>query len=191
LNVWAAQMKGIRKASLVVILYAACRHAPQQTIDLSQVLRLETTSSPSEVIAGETIEATYELHNFSERPLDLCSASGVSIMLKSESPPYLWPMLLHGLTTDVECSGPIHIERGGTIMFHERGTVRRDLPDSHPALLGRLTVWCARRLSCRETTLESSVMLHVVRMPSTSLPHRTRPGALLLSNTFRFAGSGR
>jgi hypothetical protein len=164
-------MKSLTTA-LLVIVCGACRHA-QPPIDLSQVLRLETASAPSEVRAGETIEATYKLLNLSSLPLELCSASGVSIMLKSESPAYLWPMLLHGLTTDVECSGPIHLGAGGTVTFMEHGAIRRDLPDSRPLLLGRFSAWCARGLSCRETTLESSVVLHVVPAPSNSALERT------------------
>ena len=181
-------MKSTRTGLLLVVLSAACRHAPQPSIDLSQVLRLETTSAPSEVRAGETIEATYTLRSFSATPLDLCSASGVSIMLKSESPAYLWPMLLYGLTTDVECSGPIHLEAGGTARFSEHGQLRRNLPDSRPLLVGRLSVWCARALSCRETTLESSVTVHVLRAPSNSALART--SAQRAARVFAKASSG-
>ena len=145
----------------VVLLFSSCSHLPAPIV-LHDCLLLETTAAPTVVKAGDTIEATYTLRNTSDSPLDLCSPGGVSILLKSESPAYIWPMLLHGITTDVRCSGPIHLPPRGAATFTERGAVRRNLPESEPLLIGRLTVWCDASQTCTGATLESSVRIKVV-----------------------------
>lgn len=146
----------------VLLLFSSCSHFRPAPIVLHDRLLLETTVAPTVVEAGETIDATYTLRNTSDSPLDLCAPSGVSILLKSESPAYVWPMLLHGITTDVRCSGPIHLPPRRAATFKERGIVRRDLPESEPLLIGRLTVWCEGSQKCTEATLESSVRIKVL-----------------------------
>jgi|GEM_PF-5433969 len=146
----------------VLLLFSSCSHFRRGPIVLQDRLLLETTAAPTVVKAGDTIEATYTLRNTSDSPLDLCSPSGVSIMLKSESPPYIWPMYLYGITTDVRCSGPIHLSPRGAATFKERGIVRRNLPESEPLLIGRLSVWCDASQTCTEASLESSVRIKVL-----------------------------
>lgn len=146
----------------VLLLFSSCSHFRPAPIVLHDRLLLETTAAPTVVKAGDMIEATYTLRNTSDSPLDLCSPSGVSILLKSESPAYVWPMLLHGITTDVRCSGSIHLPPRGTATFKERGFAGGNLPESHPLLIGRLTVCCEDSQSCIDATLESSVRIKVL-----------------------------
>jgi len=106
------------------------------------------------------------LRNLSDRPLQLCSVSGVSIMLKSESPSYVWPMRLHGITTDTACSGPISLPPFGETEFSESGVVRRDLPGTTTILVGRMSLWCRHDRDCLETTLETTTPLKVSQAPN-------------------------
>jgi hypothetical protein len=148
---------------LLLVVLTGCVHASVPPVNLHEALRLELVAPPAVADAGSTIEVTYTLRNASDVPLRLCSAGGVSMVLKSEVPPYIWPMILHGITTDVECSGPISLSPNQIVTFREHGAIRRDLPPSEPVVSGKFSVWCAQGLSCTETTLETVFTLRVQR----------------------------
>jgi hypothetical protein len=65
-----------------------------------------------------------------------------------------WPLILHGITTDTECSGPITLHARESKAFVERGTIRRDWPVGASVLIGNLTLWCGKSLRCQDHQLE-------------------------------------
>jgi len=149
----------IRRATalLLVIVAGSCSST---TVDLPEALQLHVTSWPRVATAGDTLEASFTLENRSDRPLHLCSPGGVSMVLEAPGQPR-WPLILHGITTDVECSGPITLAPHEATTFVERGVIRRTWPAGSAKLVGTLTVWCREVSRCKELQLETHQMLEV------------------------------
>jgi hypothetical protein len=72
---------------------------------------MQALQVPRSLSAGERFEVRYSLRNNTPESLRVCSAGGVSMMLRSDSGAK-WPMMLHGITTDSACSGPITLQPG-------------------------------------------------------------------------------
>jgi hypothetical protein len=141
----------------LTLAITACALRP---IDLRQSLQLRVASAPTEVGAGEPMEVTFTLANVSDRELRLCSPNGVSIVLQSSGQPP-WPLLLHGMTTDTECSGPITLQPSGTHEFTEKGVIRRSWPEGAAELVGKISLWCRSSSRCADTQLETTHPLHI------------------------------
>ncbi|MEO8379782.1 MAG: hypothetical protein ABI779_08980 [Acidobacteriota bacterium] len=145
--------------ALIFVLLGCTSSRP---LKLAGALELQAPQPPKSVIAGERLEVRYSLRNTTTESLQLCSAGGVSMVLRSVSGAR-WPMVLHGLTTDTDCSGPITLEPGEERIFVESGGVRRDWPLGEAAIVGYFTVWCARGRRCVEATLERPMRVVVAR----------------------------
>ncbi len=143
--------------AIILVLFGCTSSRP---LELGSALELKALQPPSSVIAGEHLEVRYSLRNNTTESLELCSAGGVSMVLRSDSGAK-WPMFLHGLTTDTDCSGPITLGPGEERIFVESGGVRRDWPLGEAEIVGYFTVWCARGRRCVETTLERPIRVVV------------------------------
>jgi hypothetical protein len=148
----------VRNAWVLILLFSGC--TTSRPLQLGSALELQALEPPQSVTAGEQLELRYSLRNTTSESLRLCSANGVSMMLRSGSGAK-WPLILHGLTTDTDCSGPITLAPGEEKIFVESGGVRRDWPHGEAEIVGNFTVWCARGRRCEGTTLERSVRVVV------------------------------
>ena len=83
----------------VLSLLLSCAHH-SVPIDLAKALTLEVSAAPSVIVPGKDIEVTFVIHNSTNGRLSLCSPSGVTTYLQSQSPAYIWPIVVHGFTTD-------------------------------------------------------------------------------------------
>lgn len=128
--------------ALPLLVARAHRNIP---VDLAKVLTLHVSAAPAVIVPGKQIEVTFAVHNSNNLRLPLCSPSGVTTYLQSESPAYVWPIIIHGFTTDTYCSGPFELLPGGEKLFVERGGVRNNLPASSPSLIGKISLSCNPR----------------------------------------------
>lgn len=144
----------MRNAWVLVLVFWGC--SSSRPLQLGSALELQAVEPPRSVTAGEQLELRYSLRNTTTESLRLCSANGVSMVLRSDSGAK-WPLILHGVTTDTDCSGPITLAPGEERIFVESGGVRRDWPPGEAEIVGYFTVWCARGRRCVETTLERAV----------------------------------
>ena len=142
-----------------MFLFLGC--TASRAVELETALQLNVLDPPQRVTAGQRVEVRYSLRNNTTESLKLCSAGGVSMVLRSESRAK-WPVILHGLTTDTECSGPISLGPGEERVFVESGGVSRDWPSGEAEIVGLITLWCARGQRCVEATLEQPVRVTVV-----------------------------
>jgi hypothetical protein len=79
---------GVSSAGLLVLVwFAGCAHR-YPAVDLATGLTLQVVP-PSTVIANRQIEVTFVIHNGSNFVLPLCSPSGVTTYLQSDSPAYV------------------------------------------------------------------------------------------------------
>ena len=142
----------IRASALLIGLWLFGSACATRAVDLHDAVTLHG-AVPEETIAGGTIEAKFTLTNTSGAILELCSPGGVSMVL--ESPNHArWPLILHGITTDTACSGPITLQPREAMTFLERGVVRRDWPAGSSVLVGTLTLWCRHDVRCADHQLE-------------------------------------
>ena len=123
-------------------------------LDAALTLRV---SAPLVIAAGHELEVAFTLHNSSNLNLALCSPSGVTTYLQSQTPSYVWPIIIHAWTTDTYCSGPFILAPGQDKIFRERGGVRNELPDGTALVVGKLSLHCdpRKRLRCRDIQLET------------------------------------
>jgi hypothetical protein len=153
----------IRASALLVGLWLLTSGCASSSVELRDVVTLHGVA-PEEAVAGDTIEVKFTLTNTSSEILDLCSPSGVSMWLESPSRTR-WLLILHGITTDTECSGPITLQPGEAKTFLERGTIRRNWPSGAAVLVGALTLWCREALRCADHQLEVRSAIQVRRGP--------------------------
>lgn len=87
-----------------------------------------------------------------------------------------WPLILHGITTDTECSGAITLHPGETRTFVEHGTIRRDWPVGTSALVGNLTYGAGNASGVRTIHLKFAAPYRSVAHPAATkqLPLRGR-----------------
>jgi hypothetical protein len=150
----------IRKVAVLILVTASCAHR-QPPIDLQAALTLRVVEAPDRVVAGLPIEVSFGVKNSSGVPLSLCSPGGVSMQLRSERPGDVWPIVLHGFTTDTHCSGPFELRPGEEKVFLERGAIRRGLPSGSWTMVGFLSLSCDPRMqpTCRDVQLEVSKVI--------------------------------
>jgi hypothetical protein len=158
---------------LFVSFFTACAHAPTAVsshpwagVDLRSSLLLETITAPNTIAPGGEFTATFAVRNTSQGTLSLCSAGGVSMLLRSETPALVWPIVQHGITTDSACSGPVTIKANEFATFVEHGGVRRSWPEGESILVASFTAWCAGPVQCDEITLKSQARLRVSTAPN-------------------------
>jgi hypothetical protein len=156
----------VRSIALLTYCFLAVSGCATRRVELGESLELDVRTVPASVLAGEAIEATYSLRNVSGQTLNLCSANGVSMILKSGESEKKWPLVLHGFTTDTACSGPITLRPGETKLFTERGTVRSDWPAGVATVIGSMRLWCGKGFTCRDHVLEASVVVDVHPAPA-------------------------
>jgi hypothetical protein len=149
---------------VVSLLVAGCAHSI--AIDLRRALALEMTTGPNTVIAGQELTATFRVRNVSQYRLKLCSAGGVSMLLRFNPASRIWPLEQHGITMDTACSGPITLRPDEAVTFVEHGVVRRDWPAGESVLLASYTVWCDGNVSCDTATIDSRMPLTVTATPN-------------------------
>ena len=156
----------LRLAIAVVLVLSACVHHRPVT-NLATALTLGVSAAPPVVAAGRELEVEFTVHNSSNLQLSLCSPSGVTTYLQSQTPSYVWPIIIHGWTTDTYCSGPFTLAPGEDKVFRERGGVRRDLPSGPALLVGKISLHCdpRERLRCRDIQLETSRTVSVQAQP--------------------------
>ena len=158
----------VGQASLLIALplLVACAHR-DIPLDLAKALTLQVSAAPEVIVPGKQIEVTFIVHNSSNVRLSLCSPSGVTTYLQSESPAYVWPIIIHGFTTDTYCSGPFELPPGGERQFVERGAIRNNLPASSPSLIGKISLFCEprKRPACVETQLQTALKVEVQPAP--------------------------
>ena len=161
-----ARVAGQPWSLIALPLLVACAHR-NTPLDLAQVLTLQVSAAPAVIVPGKQIEVTFAVHNSGNVRLSLCSPSGVTTYLQSESPTYVWPIVIHGFTTDTYCSGPFELPPGGEKLFVERGGIRNNLPASSPSLIGKISLSCdpTKRPPCAETQLQTSQKLKVQPAP--------------------------
>ena len=147
-----------------VSFFAACAHAPT-AVDLRRSLLLEAITAPNTIAPGDEFTATFAVRNTSQGTLSLCSAGGVSMLLRSGTSALVWPIVQHGITTDTACSGPVTIKANEFATFVEHGGVRRGWPEGESVLVASFTVWCAGPVQCDEITLKSHTRLRVSASP--------------------------
>ena len=158
-----ASMRYMRHV-LGFILLTGCVHSSSASLDLQSMLSLRVVEAPQTVVAGGTIEVTFAVRNESQRQLSLCSPSGVTMQLRSTSPDYVWPIIIHGMTTDTDCSGPFTLTPGEEKIFIERGVVRRDLPTNVAQLIGEISLSCrdtAAQRNCQDASLHAEQTVRV------------------------------
>jgi hypothetical protein len=108
--------------------------------------------------AEQPTEVSFAVKNVSAVPLSLCSPSDVSTYLRPEQATAMWPIVIHGWTTDTACSGPFALAPGEEHVFVERGGVSRDLAEVAARLVGRISLYAidgsgfaARKFGFRRT----------------------------------------
>jgi hypothetical protein len=147
---------------LALVAAAACTHRPPFR-NLEAALTLRVVDAPDQVEAGRQIEVRFGVRNLSGHALSLCSPGGVSMQLQSERLSYVWPIVIHGFTTDSHCSGPFALEPREEKVFVERGALRRDLAAGTASISGRISLYCdpRQRLRCTEVQLETHKIVQV------------------------------
>ena len=148
--------------TLAVIVAAACTHrSPVNNLEVALTLRV--VDAPDQIKAGHPIEVTFGVRNRSGVALSLCSPGGVTMHVRSEQPSYIWPIVVHGFTTDTYCSGPFALKPGEEKVFVERGATRRDLPAGSASLLGYISLYCdpRLRLRCTQVQLETHKVVQI------------------------------
>jgi hypothetical protein len=153
-----AEGQTVRNFWVIILILMGCTIS--RPLELASALELQALQAPNSVTAGERLEFRYSLRNKTTERLNICSAGGVSMVLRSDAGAK-WPLILHGLTTDTDCSGPITLQAGEERIFVESGGVSRDWPPGDAEIVGYFTVWCARGRRCVETTLERPVRIVV------------------------------
>jgi hypothetical protein len=142
-------------ALFFTVCLGACA-SRDSSADLQKALSLHVVEAPAVVIPGREIEVRFAVQNLTDIALPLCSANGVSTYLQSAITADVWPIVIHGWTTDTYCSGPFQLAAGEHIIFVERGVIRRDLPAGPRLLVGKICLQCDPRT--RSRCLEHSLM---------------------------------
>jgi hypothetical protein len=129
------------------------------------MLSLNIVDAPQTVVAASMFDVTFVVRNKTERQLFLCSPGGVTMQLRSSS--YVWPMVIHGMTTDTDCSGAFSLEPHGEKTFVEHGVLRNDLPTSTARIIGTIALYCrdtAAQRNCRDASLHTEQPVQVSRI---------------------------
>jgi hypothetical protein len=156
---WSGGLQATEALGRLVAVWLLVAGCASRSVELRDSVTLRG-AVPEEAVAGETIEAKFTLTNISSAKIELCSADGVSMMIESPSRGR-WPMILHGITTDTDCSGPNTLGPGEARTFLERGGIRRDWPAGPSVLVGTLTLWCrqVRRCAGRQLEVRSTIQV--------------------------------
>jgi hypothetical protein len=165
----AARTRSVFRRALFALLAlthaAGCAHRTP-AVDLKNVLTLRLESASAVLLAGQQIDVRFAVHNSSNLSLELCSPSGVTTYLESESR-YLWPFIIHGWTTDTVCSGPFQLGPQQDKVFVERGGVRRGFPAGPSTLVGKISLSCDPRahVVCEDVNLETRQSVQIQAEP--------------------------
>jgi hypothetical protein len=140
---------------LLLLIVSVCAHSGQ--VELSHALSLETVSAPRSLVAGQSFAASFRIHNLTRKSLNLCSAGGVSMLLRSSS--RTWPLEQHGITTDTACSAPVKLRPGESTLFTERGVVPRNWSPGKSSFVGSFTAWLEGAAETSQLVSQSAVII--------------------------------